>query len=84
MTLVPEAGVDYEQTCFARSDVDQAVFHCKRNNDFMIMMVHVDDCTIILDSLVMICDFKQDVGAHVKITDLGDLHWLLGIKIIRE
>ena len=47
-------------------------------------MVHVDDCTIAATSPSLIADFKSRVAGHVEITDLGELHWLLGIEVRRE
>ncbi len=32
----------------------------------------------------LIADFKSRVAGHVDITDLGELHWLLGIEERRE
>jgi len=31
--------------------------------------------------IVLITDFKVQIARHAKITDLGELHWLLGIEI---
>jgi hypothetical protein len=47
----------------------------------IILLVHVDDCTIVATALPLINDFKAEIAKHVKITDLGELHWLLGIEI---
>ena len=48
------------------------------------MLVHVDDCTIAATSVKLIEEFKVGMKKHVKITDLGELHWLLGIEIQRN
>ena len=71
---------------FKHCEVDQAVFH-KRSEDgkaLTVVMVHVDDCTIVATSPSLIADFKSRVAGHVEITDLGELHWLLGIEVRRE
>jgi hypothetical protein len=47
------------------------------------VLVHVDDCTIAATSITLIADFKIQIAKHVQITDLGELHWLLGIEIKR-
>ena len=47
----------------------------------MIVLVHVDDCTIADSSTQLIGHFKAKISKHVEITDLGELHWLLGIKV---
>ena len=48
------------------------------------MLVHVDDCTIAAISIFLIKIFKSEIAKHIEITDLGELHWLLGIKIKRN
>ena len=44
-------------------------------------MVHMDDCTIAATKLQLIDEFKAGMKQDVDITDLGELHWLLSIKI---
>ena len=66
---------------FSRSDVDQAVFFCHNKGSVMIVLVHIDDCTITASSMSLINDFKLRISQHVEITNLGKLHWLLGIEV---
>ena len=47
-------------------------------------MVHVDDCTIVAMKLKLIHEFKAGMKHNVEIMDLGELHWLLGIKIHQD
>jgi Reverse transcriptase (RNA-dependent DNA polymerase) len=69
---------------FLRCDVDQAVFFKKRGESLTVVAVHVDDCTIAASSMALIDQFKADLRKHVEVTDLGELHWLLGIEIRRD
>ena len=69
---------------FQRSDVDQAVFFRREKESLSIVLVHVDDCTITATSMNLINDFKLRISQHVEITDLGELHWLLGIEVKRD
>jgi len=69
---------------FTRCDVDQAVFFRRQGWAVIIVLVHVDDCTIAATSMVLIADFKARISEHVDITDLDELHWLLGIEIKRD
>jgi reverse transcriptase-like protein len=68
---------------FQQCSVDQAIFHksdkCKK--ELTIVMVHVDNCTIAASSVHLIKDFKAGLHRHVEVTDLGALHWMLGIEI---
>ena len=70
---------------FTRCKVDQAVFFKLELNDkLMIVVVHVDDCTIVGSSLALVMDLKKWVAEHVEVMDLGELHWLLGIEVKRD
>ena len=69
---------------FCRCDVDQAVFFKKNQHNLTIVVVHVDDCTIAASSPALIFDFKTHLAQHVEITDLGELHWLLGIEVRQD
>ena len=49
-----------------------------------IIVVHVNDCTIAASELESVESLKRRVREHVEMTDLGELHWLLGIEIQRN
>jgi len=68
---------------FSRSEVNQAVFYRrdKRMNLLIIILVHVDDCSIVASAQLLINRFKIEIRKHVDITDLGALHWILGIEL---
>ncbi|PPQ83602.1 hypothetical protein CVT26_001384 [Gymnopilus dilepis] len=72
-----------EKLGFKRCEVDQAVFYRKREGMLMIVLVHVDDCTLVATTLPLITKFKIAIAKHVGITDLGELHWILGIEVRR-
>ena len=38
----------------------------------IIVLVHVDDCTIVATVLPLINDFKANLVNHIEITNLGD------------
>src|SRR5713226_7969151 len=67
---------------FQQCSVDQAVFHKsdKHKKDLTVIAVHVDDCTIAASSACLVEDFKAGLCRHIEVTDLGALHWMLGIK----
>jgi len=72
-----------EKLGFSRCEVDQAVFYRRGEGKLMIVLVHVDDCTIVANAQPLITHFKIEIAKHVEITDLGDLHWILGIEVLR-
>ena len=51
----------------------------------MIMLVlYVDDLILTGDSVVEICEIKQQLGSRFEMKDLGELHYFLGIEFIRS
>jgi hypothetical protein len=66
-------------------DVDQAVFFLRSTSDELtVVVVHVDDCTIAASSMELIMRLKDRIRTFVEVTDLGELHWLLGIEVTRN
>ena len=47
----------------------------------IIILVHVDDCTIMGKSQKLVDLFKAEIKKHVNITDMSNLHWILGIEV---
>lgn len=57
---------------FSCCDVDQAVFFRREGRMIIIVLVHVDDCTIAATAIMLIERFKNEIAKHVEITDLGE------------
>jgi hypothetical protein len=76
----------FESLDFKKCSVDQAVFYKadKAKNEVTVVAVHVDDCTIAASNLRLIDEFKAGLRKHVEVTDLGELHWMLGVEIKRD
>jgi hypothetical protein len=72
-----------EKLGFLRCEVDQAVFFRRGKEKLIIVLVHVDDCSIVATSLSLVTGFKTEIAKHVDITDLGSLHWILGVEVLR-
>jgi hypothetical protein len=70
---------------FSRCEGDQAVFYrrCEKTNVLIVVLVHVDDCSIVGKTKALIARFKVEMAKFVDITDMGDLHWILGIEVRR-
>ncbi len=71
---------------FTQCSIDQAVYH-KTNaaaRKLTVIVVHVDDCTIAASAPCLVDDLKAGLSKHVEVTDLGELHWMLGIKVKRD
>ena len=66
--------------------MDQAVYYkaATASGGVIIVAVHVDDCTIAASEPCLVDDFKAGLSKHVEVTDLGELHWMLGIEVKRN
>ena len=69
---------------FKVNDADPGVFSTYNNNHTTILTIHVDDCMITGSSEVLIREYKSKLNKRYSLTDLGPIHWLLGIKIARD
>ena len=54
------------------------------DSPLVIIVVHVDDCTITSSKQELIDELKTRIKEFVEITDMGELHWLLGIEVKRD
>ena len=71
---------------FQQCSIDQAVFHKsdKLKKNITVVAVHVDDCTIAASTTRLVDEFKAGLRKYVEVTDLGQLHWMLGVEIKRD
>ena len=81
----------YETLCaalgklgFTRAEADWGVFYKHEGEHLIVLAVHVDDCLITGSSQRFLDENKAKIGAAYKLTDLGPVSWLLGIKILRD
>jgi hypothetical protein len=69
---------------FQRCNVDQAVFYRRDDKAIAVMAVHIDDCMITAYPHELVDKVKKKLGTRVEVTDLGELHWLLGIEVSHD
>lgn len=69
---------------FATSEADPGVFVARVGEHVLILAVHVDDCILTGSSQKLITQYKQKINDCYALTDLGPVHWLLGIKVTRD
>ena len=71
---------------FTQCGVDQAVYFkvVITKGELTIVVVHVDDCTIVANTICLINELKAGLSKHFEVTDLGELHWMLGIEVKRD
>lgn len=63
---------------------DHTVFFRVRGPEVFFIPTHVDDLTLICNSVAALVSFKAEFGAQLEISDLGEVHWLVGIQITRD
>lgn len=66
---------------FTRSQIDRAVYFKQIEDEHTIITVSIDDMAVTSKHLEHIEKFKHQLHKHFEITDLGELTWLLGLKI---
>jgi hypothetical protein len=61
--------------------VDQAVFFRSEKGTLVVIVMHVDDLTIVTSSITLMAEVKDKLGKALKITDMGEIHWILGFSV---
>ena len=69
---------------FTPMEVDWGVFVVIVAEHILILASHVDDCMVTGSSSEVIKAFKEEIRTHFRITDLGPISWLLGMKVTRD
>jgi hypothetical protein len=69
---------------FERCEVDHAVSYRLNRAGRVILVVHVDDITSAAQSKGILIEIKEKLRDTLELTDLGDVHWLLGIEVKRD
>ena len=64
-----------------RAHADWGIFYGWIRRDILVLASHVDDCTVTGSSPELIHSFKAEIRSCYKITDLGPISWLLGMKV---
>ena len=69
---------------FTRCRSDHSLYHCHHNGTFLLVGCYVDDLIIISDKTSAVMEFKQLLAQRFKITDEGELSWILGMEVTRN
>ena len=69
---------------FNLSNYDPRIFYARVGNEVLILVVHVDNCILTGSSVELIKNCKVLLNSHYPLTDLGPIHWVLGIKITKD
>jgi hypothetical protein len=69
---------------FSRSQVDQAMYYKCTSKEHIVITVLVDDMAVTANHKSHITHFKLHLCEFFEISDLGELSWLLGLKVTRD
>ena len=78
---IDEWLVDYG---FEVSEADPCLYIKRTNNSITILVLWVDDVVIAGDCLKELNCFKREIADRFSMTDLGELSYILGIKVLRD
>ena len=77
-TCLTDAFLKLGYTC---CETEHCIFVRWNKNEFMAIVVAMDDLMIVVTSIKLVECAKHELKSVFKITDLGEVHWLLGIEI---
>ena len=66
---------------FVQCQVEHCMFYKHVSSDLLIIMAAVDDLTLVMSSTKLMQAMKQQFKTKFEMSDDGDIHWLLRIKI---
>ena len=64
--------------------VEQCMFYKRTENGIIIVIIAVDDLTLASNSPFLFLGCKSDVQSEFETSDMGEIHWLLGVEIKRD
>ena len=69
---------------FTQMKVDWGVFVAIITDHILILALHMNNYTVTGSSLQIIKAFKDEIGKHFQMTNLGPISWLFGMKVTRD
>ena len=74
----------FNELKLTRSAVDHDVFYAHDGKGTTIVCSSTDDFAIATDSVGRMTKFKSDLSSHFDMSDLGEITWILGIRVKRD
>ena len=69
---------------YTHCETEHCVFVRWSRSKFTAIVIAVDDLTIVATLIILVEDAKCELELVFKISDLGEVHWLLGIEITQD
>ena len=73
-----------KQLGFTRCSTDFCVYVYRKNGALVIVGTYVDDLIILSNNKTALTNFKAAISKHFKMTDEGELRWILGMRVTRD
>src|SRR5271170_2458735 len=68
---------------FIRLDADHSIY-TRRNGHLAIIALYVDDLILLTDSSETMSELKLEITQAFEMTDCGELHYFLGLRVQRD
>ena len=69
---------------YTRCTVEHCLFYKKTNDGIIVVVTAVDEFTLASNSTSLLTSYKSDLQSEFDISDMGEIHWLLGVEIKRD
>jgi transposase InsO family protein len=69
---------------FERLHADPSAYRLVDGAEMVIMIIYVDDLILCSKSAHMLVKLKEQLSSAFRMTDMGDLHFYLGMEVIRD
>ena len=69
---------------FTRCGYDHCCYVLRKEKDFIIILVYVDDLLHISNSNAMVTEYKENMKKRFSMKDLGKLEYILGMRVIHD
>jgi hypothetical protein len=69
---------------FVRCYKEYCIYVQKVGVEWIIIVVYVDDLTIMSHSMTLINNLKREMSLRFKMKDLGDIHYILKMEVTRD
>jgi len=66
---------------YTRCVAKHCVFYRRHQGKIVIIVVAVDDLSLTSSSRQLLLESKTDLKSEFSITELGEVHWLLGVEV---
>lgn len=69
---------------FRHSQVDTSLFIHRQGNDYVFILVYVDDLLVVASNPSLVASFTKALSGQFPVKDLGPLHYFLGVEVHRD